>query len=116
MTEFGSNESRSGPQPTSLSPPAGIVELREARTRLHWAAKRARSHLVRLGKWRRERGDPTRDDLSGGGHIGKDWGQERYLDGSSQHQMQVPRRHARAQGRDNGGDLRQAPRARRGLD
>ena len=42
-----------------------IPNLREARGRLQWAGKRARLHLVRLGKWRPGHGDPTNADLSG---------------------------------------------------
>lgn len=47
------------------------MNLRETRNQLKWAATRARFHLVRLGKWRRDRGDPTRADLSGAGTLVK---------------------------------------------
>ena len=62
-----------------------ILKLREMRNQLSWAEARARRHLVRLGKWRRERGNPTSSDLSGRWHIVEDWKQQRHLDGGSQH-------------------------------
>ena len=38
---------------------------------MKWASARARLHLVRLGKWRRERGEPTPEDLSGAATLVK---------------------------------------------
>ena len=48
-----------------------IAALRAARDKLAWAAPKARDHLVRLGKWRRDEGDPTPDQLSGAGTLVK---------------------------------------------
>ena len=43
----------------------------EARNQLQWAGKRARFHVVRLGKRRPERGNPTNADLSGAATLMK---------------------------------------------
>lgn len=48
-----------------------IATLRTMRNKLEWAAPRARYHLVRLGKWRRDRDGPTPDQLSGAGTLVK---------------------------------------------
>ena len=48
-----------------------IATLRATRDKLKWAAPKARYHLVRLGKWHRDRGDPTPDQLSGAGTLVK---------------------------------------------
>ena len=71
MAETGSREFGSQLQSQKRSEPDNIVELREARNQMKWAAARARLHLVRLGKWRRERGEPTSDDLSGAATLVK---------------------------------------------
>ena len=71
MAETGSHEVGSDPQPQHRSEPENIVELRESRNQLKWATARARRHLVRLGKWRRERGEPTSADLSGAATLVK---------------------------------------------
>lgn len=42
---------------------------REDQERISWAGARAGAHLVRLGKWRKERGQPTHEDLSGSGIL-----------------------------------------------
>ena len=44
-------------------------ELRYARKELRWAAYRARSHLVRLAKWRDKSVSPQPSDLSGAGTL-----------------------------------------------
>jgi len=54
---------------TKQAPPESSPNLYEARERLQWAGPRARLCLVRLGKWRPERGDPTDADLSGAGTL-----------------------------------------------
>ena len=56
-----------------------IATLRAMRDRLDWVAPRARRHLVRLGKWHRDRGDPTPDQLSGAGTLVKIGGQKGIL-------------------------------------
>lgn len=71
MAETGSHELGSDPQSQHHSEPDNIAELRKARNELKWVTARARRHLVRLGKWRRERGEPTRDNLSGAGTLVK---------------------------------------------
>ena len=65
MIEASNDDSGSELQSMNGSGSENTLELREARNRLQWAGTRARLHLVRLGKWRRERGDPTNADLSG---------------------------------------------------
>ena len=71
MADTGSHEFGSDAQSRQRSEPENIVELREARNQMKWASARARLHLVRLGKWRMERGEPTSDDLSGAATLVK---------------------------------------------
>ena len=71
MTETGSHEFGNEPHSQSRSEPDSIMELREARNQLNWAGKKARMHLVRLGKWKRERGEPKSTDLSGAATLVK---------------------------------------------
>ena len=71
MGETGNDELGSELQSQKRSGSESIVELRETRNQMKWAAARARLYLVRLGKWRRERGEPTNADLSGAATLVK---------------------------------------------
>lgn len=67
-----------------------IATLRAARDKLDWAAPRARRHLVRLGKWHRDGGDPTPDQLSGAGTLVKIEGQKGILTAAHNITAKIP--------------------------
>ena len=115
MAATGSDEFGSDPQSQQRSEPENIEELREDRNELKWATERARRHLVRLGKWRRERGEPTSADLSGAGTLVKVGDRKGILTAAHNIRWQVSRRQGRAQGRDDGCNHRQTRAAIRGL-
>ena len=79
MAETGNDELGSALQSQKRSESESIVELRETRNQMKWVSARARLYLVRLGKWRRERGEPINADLSGAATLVKVWGRKGIL-------------------------------------
>ena len=71
MAATASHDFGSDPQSQQHSESQNVEELQEERNELKWATERARRHLVRLGKWHRERGEPTSADLSGAATLVK---------------------------------------------